>query len=137
MSAAEQAVRSWVNGLSGLSEGALPGGAYLQEQASPAAGAYAVLERAPRSSPGLTAEPSAVDNASITARIYAGTIEAAEVAASAYADAVRAITGNPVTMGDALCLVTDNLAGPAYVRAPATSGEEFCFAVSADFVLVQ
>jgi hypothetical protein len=136
MMTAAEAVRAWVNGPSGLSgDGPVSRGAYLQSQASPADGAYAVLEQQPGPGEAPVAEPSPLQVARGSALVYAGTSEAAGQAAGAYADAVRGLEGCPVAMGDAMCLAHANLAGPSYVPQPGGSGEQFCFQVVADFLL--
>lgn len=139
----EQAVRAWANAQAGLTgEGnPLSRGAYLRSQRSPADGAYAVLGTVPARGRlgGITAEDARVRAHRVAAVIYAGTLEAAETAAAAYAQAVLSLTGNPVPMGSSgvTCLVTDNLSGPVLVPTPPDAGEAYAFAVEADFLLYQ
>jgi hypothetical protein len=85
------------------------------------------------------AEDEAIDTARISAIVYAGTTEAAEDAAVAYANTVARLTGAPQLMGDTgvLCLVHDRLTGPQFVAQPGEGGEEFAFEVAADFVMLQ
>ncbi len=143
----EQAVRAWVNSRQELlgtqqAPGPLAMGAFLRNQASPASGAYAVLAAAPPRSgaQSVVAEDGRISMARIIALVYAGTTEAAELAAVAYANAVRELKGNPVQMGSTgvTCLVTDNLLGPAFQpTGPAGTAEQFCYSVDADFMLYQ
>lgn len=140
--AAEQAWAAWVNSHPVLvaDGGPLPGGAYLGAQVrSPANGAYAVGSRQSQATPGIVAEDQAVDVARISALIYGGTVESAEAAAAAYANAVAQLTGRPVPMGGSgvTCLAYDNLSGPMFVAQPSGGGEEFTFEVAADFVMAQ
>jgi hypothetical protein len=138
--AAEQAWAAWVNAHPGLvgPGNPLAGGAYLGAQVrSPANGAYAVGSRLSQAVPAVVAEDGSVDVARITALIYGGTVGSAEAAATAYANAVLALTGAPVLMGDSgvKCLASDNLSGPMYVEQPSGGGEQFTFEVAADFVM--
>ena len=105
MLAAEAAIREWVNADPGLvpqngdpdSGAPICRGAYLRTQRSPADGAYLVISRAlPGGNEAGVAEVTpALGLARITAQAYAGTEEAAEEAAAAYARAVAACTGVP------------------------------------------
>jgi hypothetical protein len=133
------AVRAWVNARPDLVGASAPlgSGAFLQTQASPQTGAYAVLGAIPAGPDQVVAEDGSVTTVRVGASIYAGTHEAAELAAKAYRDAVRSLTGNPVRVGDGwTVLVSDNVTDPAFQPAAPNSGEEFSFYVSADFVLV-
>lgn len=139
---AESAVRAWVNSREDLigtqgTPGPLARGAYLIQQRSPADGAYAVLSRQAGDAEPLVAEPSLFDQARIMTVIRAGTVEAAEAAANAYVNAVKSLTGAPVTCGDTGVIVRAhaNLAGPQFVPQPADSGEQYAFLVAADFIL--
>jgi hypothetical protein len=138
---ATDAVRAWINARRDLTgEGnPLALGAYLTQQRSPAAGAYAVLARQETGTGGtLTAEPSpALAIARVHAMVYAGTETAAETAAAALRTAWEELTGCPEPCGDTgtFVLVTDNHTGPLYVPMPGEGGEQFCFQVGADFVL--
>lgn len=97
---------------------------------SPGQGAYVLISQV-GGSPELLAE-GGVARARISASVYAGTEEAAEAAAVAYAGAVEGLTGSPVQMGAvARCLVADNLTGPLQVDAP----DEWLFLIDADFYL--
>jgi hypothetical protein len=134
---AEQAVRAWINGLTGLvgDGNPLSGGAYTLSQRSPADGAYGIVARNPEGVPGaLIAEDSEVMTARVQVQVFAGTSQAAENAAGALRDEIDRLNGRPEPCGDLpyLVLVTDNRNGPFYV--PGTP-EEFCFQVGADFVL--
>jgi len=73
----------------------------------------------------------------VQALCYAGTAELAEQAATALANAWQTLNGLPERCGDSgvTVLVSDNLTGPSAVPLPADSGEAYCFAVGADFVL--
>lgn len=149
MLAAEAAIREWVNGRPDLigdpeqadGDGAGPvgRGAYLRTQRSPADGAYLVISRAlPGGSEAGVAEPSpSLGTARIIAQAYAGTEEAAEQAAAAYANAVAGCTGDPQPCGTTglWILSHDQLAGPAFIPAGPTTGEEYCFQVTAEFLL--
>jgi hypothetical protein len=139
--AAETAVRAWVNARADLTGGPLPLGAYLlgRQPRSPAAGAYALLIREPgQSSAGIVAEDTDPSTARVTAHVYAGTIEAAEAAATALANAWQDLNGAPEPCGDTgiTVLVAGNFADPSYVPMPGTGGEQHCFSTSADFTLL-
>lgn len=141
---AEVAITAWVNGrrdligTPGQAPGPLSQGAYLEQERSPAYGAYAVIERQGGPVGGVVAEMNNFDVPRITAAIRAGTIPAAEAAAAAYATSVRSLTGRPEPCGDTgvTCLASDNVTGPQYVGQPADSGEQYCFTVTADFILL-
>jgi|SRR5579872_873337 len=142
MADAETAVRAWVNANGDLTgtpaaPGPLARGAYLIQQRSPADGAYAVLARQGGDAEPITAEPSPFDVARVIAVIRAGTVEAAERAANAYADAVKTLTGAPVACGDTGVIIRGhtNLTGPQFLPQPADSGEQYAFSVLADFIL--
>jgi hypothetical protein len=138
--AATDAIRAWINTRRDLTgEGnPLTLGAYLTQQRSPAAGAYAVLARQETGLAALTAEPSpALAVARLHAMVYAGTETAAETAAAALRTAFEELTGCPEPCGDTgvLVLVADNHTGPLFVPMPGEGGEQYCFQVGADFVL--
>jgi hypothetical protein len=139
--AAEKAIRAWVNTRRDLTGPGrpLPRGAYLQgrQPRSPADGAYALLYVLPGARPDVVAEDSNPSVSRVSAMVYAGTIEAAETAAVALAEAWNTLNGFPEPCGTTgiTVLVTDNLSGPAYVAMPAAGGEQHCFQVSADFML--
>lgn len=124
----------WVNALADLigKGNPIPLGAFRRSHRprSPGQGAYLLISQV-GGSPDLLAEGGA-SRARISASVYAGTEEAAEAAAVAYASAVEALTGEPVQMGAvARCLVADNITGPLQVDAP----DEHLFLVDADFYL--
>ncbi len=140
--AAETAVRAWINARPDLvgtqgNPGPLGHGAYLIGQVFPSGGAFAVVSRQQAPDQQLIAEDSAVDCAGVIAEIFGGTQQAAELAAAAYASAVRTLTGQPVAMGDSgiTCLVADNVTGPLDVAVPPDQGELYLFHVTADFYL--
>lgn len=129
-------VRAWVNG-NGLLVG--PGrplalGAFVEPPRSPGAGAYALLSRVGRAGD-LVAEET-IDSPRISATILAGTYEAAETAATAYANAVDALRGVPAAMGETECLVADNITGPLYVDLHRSTQEQYQWLVDADFYLI-
>lgn len=140
---AELAIAAWVNSRADLigtppdEPGPLGMGAYLRQQRSPASGAYAVIDRQGGPVGALIAEDNPFDVAHIIAEIRAGTIEAAEAAAAAYATAVRGMNGNPQPCGDTKVIVrsADNVTGPQYVQQAQDSGEQWEFTVAADFLL--
>jgi len=109
-------------------------GAHRAPIRSPGQGAYVLLSRV-GGSPDLLAEGS-VDRARISAVVYAGTDEAAENAATAYRNAVEGLSGAPAVMGSALCLVADNISGPLFLDERAGSGDQYAYAVDADFYLI-
>lgn len=139
MIAGEAVVTAWTKSRADLIGGPLPLGAYLDENRprSPADGAYAVINRAPGGATLGIAEDSPFTTVRVLASIYAGTQQAAELAAQAWLDAVRTLTGQPVPVPDsgAVIRVTDNYTGPAFQPPGATEGEKFCFVVGADFIL--
>jgi hypothetical protein len=132
---ASTAVRAWVNSLPIVGRGQpLALGAYLEPPRSPGQGAYALLSRVGRAGD-LVAEET-VDSPRISATILAGTLEAAETAAVAYANAVDSLRGVRAQMGDTSCLVADNIAGPLYVDLHRSTQEQYQFLVDADFYLI-
>ena len=132
---ASTAVRAWVNGLAIVGRGqALALGAFLEPPRSPGQGAYALLSRVGRAGD-LVAEET-VDSPRISATILAGTLEAAETAATAYANEVDKLRGSRTPMGDTTCLVADNIAGPLYVDLRRSTQEQYQFLVDADFYLI-
>ena len=141
--AAETAVRAWINSRSDLvgqppgNPGPLGHGAYLIGQTFPSGGAFAVVSRQPAAEQQFIAEDSTVDAAQVLAQIFGGTQQAAELAAAAYASAVRTLTGSPEPMGDSgiTCLIADNVTGPLDVAVPPDQGELYAFHVTADFYL--
>jgi hypothetical protein len=139
----ESAIRAWINTNQALTgEGnPLSRGAYLagKQPRSPADGAYALLTRANAGSGRqVVAEDSNPSLSRITALVYAGTIESAEAAAVALSEAWHGLTGVPEPCGDTgvTILVAANHIDPAFVPTPATGGEQYCFLVSAEFMLL-
>lgn len=138
---AEDVVRAWVNAREIMPvDDRLPiwRGAFLLEQASPDTGAYVVLARSAEPPLVLVAEGQPFTVARLQGSVYAGTQEAAENAAAALRSAWESLTGCPEPCGDTgvMIMVTDNHLGPVFQPAPPNGGEEFCFQVSADFVLM-
>lgn len=131
---ATAAVRAWVNSLPIVGQGQpLALGAFVEPPRSPGAGAYALLSRVGRAAD-LVAEET-VDSPRISATILAGTLQAAAVAATAYANAIDSLRGVPAVMGDATCLIVDNIAGPLYVDLRRSTQDQYQFLVDADFYL--
>lgn len=130
------AVLTWLNAHQTLTGRGKPldHGAFRTRPRSPSRGAYALLTRID-SADALIAE-EAVDQARIAAVIYAATDEAAETAATAYANELAALSGTPTPMGDVTCLVVDDITGPLFVDDRAGDGEQFAYAVDADFFLI-
>jgi len=134
---AEAAIRAWVTTLPIVGEGnPLSRGAYLQEQRSPADGAYTVLARAPEGGRSVVAEDGTVNVARIVFQVYAGTEQAAELAAVALLDHIERLNGCPELCGTEAVkiLVTDNRSGPFYLGLQ-PERENHAFQVNADFVL--
>ena len=132
---ASTAVRAWVNSLAIVGRGqVLALGAFLEPPRSPGQGAYALLSRVGRAGD-LVAEET-VDSPRISATILAGTLQAAETAAVAYANEVDKLRGSHAPMGDTTCLIADNIAGPLYVDLRSSSQEQYQFLVDADFYLI-
>lgn len=133
---ATSAVRAWVNANTALVGASRPLalGAFVEPPRSPGAGAYALLSRVGRAGD-LVAEET-VDSPRISATILAGTLQAAEAAATAYANAVDSLRGIRAVMGEASCLVADNIAGPLYVDLHRSTQEQYQFLVDADFYLI-
>jgi hypothetical protein len=138
---AEQAIRAWINSQPGLTGRGCPlaNGAWLygQEVRSPASGAYARVMREPGAGGSLVAEAPDPAPARITAHVYAGTVQAAERAATALAAAWQGLTGCPEPCGatGVRVLVADNFSDPGYVPMPGSGGEQHMFTTSADFIL--
>jgi len=134
--AAVAAVQAWINTHPTLTGRGRPleHGAFRGRVRSPSRGAYLMLTRID-SADALIAEDAA-DQARIAAVIYAATDEAAETAAVAYANALAALSGTPTPMGDATCLVVDAITGPLFVDDRAGDGEQYAYAVDADFYLI-
>ena len=134
--AAVAAVRVWINGLTTLVGPGRPLalGAHRTRLRSPGQGAYALIYRVGGISDLIAEEP--VDRARVGALIYAGTDEAAETAAVAYANTVEGLSGTPAVMGDATCLVADDITGPLLVDHSNTDLDQFVYSVDADFYLI-
>lgn len=139
--AAEAAIRAWINSRTDLvGEGnPLSRGAYLQSQRSPADGPYCVLIREMGTDPDIVAEPGGPQACRITAHVFAGTEQAAELAAQALLQAWQGLSGNPQPAGDtgAVILTAAGFSAPGYVPAPAEGGEMHEFQVSAALVLYE
>jgi hypothetical protein len=147
MLAAETAVRAWVNGNRDLvpphdavdPDGwPISRGAYLRSQRSPADGAYVVLATTGATEAPVAEPAPALMVSRLLFRCYAGTEESAEQAAAALAKAVETLTGRPVRCGDTDTWIRghDQLTGPLFVPAGPDSGEQFCFQVSCQLLLV-
>ncbi|GAA3251665.1 hypothetical protein [Nonomuraea helvata] len=135
--AAVTAVLQWVNGHPTLTGRGRPldRGAFRELPRSPAPGCYLVLYRLDGAD-ALTAEEPA-DEARIGGLVCGPDDEATERAATAYANAVAALTGTPTAMGDvATCLVTDDIVGPQLVDNRAGTRGEHAYQVDATFFLV-
>jgi hypothetical protein len=132
------AVLAWVNDHPTLTgEGnPLDQGAFRNQIRSPSRGAYLELARIDGAD-ALTAEEG-VDQARINGVVYAGTDEAAEAAAVAYANALSALSGTHTPMGDdVICLVVDDIVGPQFIDDRAgSSGELYAYQVDASFFLI-
>lgn len=133
---AVKAVLAWVNSHTTLTGQGKPIalGGYRARPRSPGHGAYLTLHRLDGTD-ALIAEDAA-DQARIAGVIYAGTDEMAETAAVAYANALAALSGTPTAMGDATCLVVEDITGPLLVDERAGDGELFAYSVDADFFLI-
>lgn len=130
------AVRAWVNSLDTLvgAGNPLTLGAFRQHPRSPGQGAYAVLSRIGRGAD-LIAEET-VDSPRISASIFAGTDEAAEIAAVAYCNHLDALRGAPAAMGDAHCLAVEDIVGPLLVDNHDSDREQYQVMVDASFYLI-
>lgn len=130
------AVLKWINGNQQLAGRGRPlsRGAYRQLPRSPADGTYVLLYRIDGFD-ALTAERPA-DAARIAGVVYGPDDEAAETAAVAYANAVLALTGQPVQMDGATCLVADDVVGPQFIDNRAGNGEQYAYQVDATFFMI-
>lgn len=131
------AVLKWVNAHEQLvgSGNPLNRGAFRSLPRSPADGAYVLLYRLDGTD-ALNAEEPA-DQARIAGVVYAPDDEAAELAATAYANAISELTGEPAAMGDvAMCLVADDIVGPQFIDNRAGNGEQYAYQVDATFYFV-
>ncbi|MUN41403.1 hypothetical protein [Actinomadura litoris] len=135
---AEAAVRAFINSRTGDLVGVghpLQLGAFLNRQHSPGRGAYAYLTRV-GGVPTLTVEQP-VDQARISAAIYAPTKLIAARAATAYASLLHTLSlgGTRTPMGEAVCLTVDNISGPLLIDDSESNHEQFRYLVDADFLL--
>jgi hypothetical protein len=114
---AEEALRSWVNGLTATLVGEghpLAKGAHLHELRGAATACYALLSLV-GGSPALSAE-NPDHRARISASIFGPTKEAATAAAVGYANALLTLDGRPTAMTGAVCLICDpdSITGPLW-----------------------
>jgi hypothetical protein len=128
-------IRDWLNSLDTLVGPGNPIalGAHRRHPRSPGQGAYVLISRIGRAAD-LVAE-DLLDSPRISGSIYAGTDEAAELAAIAYANAVIALSGAPAVMGDTACLVADDVVGPLLVDNHDNDREQWQYLVDASFYL--
>lgn len=140
---ASQALRAWINGRRDLTDGQGGGplslGAFPVQIESPGDGSYATVQAVPTARTQVIAEDDRISTHRGSFMVYAGTIEAAENAAVALANAIRSLRGAPEPCGDAAgttLLVHDNLTEPAEVPMPGVGGEQYAYNVSADFVML-
>ncbi|WP_101791028.1 hypothetical protein [Nonomuraea indica] len=128
-------VRNWLNDIDTLTGPGNPIalGAHRRHPRSPGHGAYVLLSRIGRAGD-LVAE-DLIDSPRISASIYAGTDEAAELAAVAYANAVIALSGSPSVIGDSRCLIADEVVGPLLVDNHDSEREQWQYLVDASFYI--
>lgn len=114
---AEQVVRTWVNAQTTSLVGKgkpLESGAWLSAPRSPNA-THVVLSRI---GGGDDAGGLAIDEARVSGSIYGATREAAAKAATAYANALRALEGTKIVVSvggsNVTMLVADSITGPLY-----------------------
>lgn len=134
--AAVAAVLAWVNSHPTLvgKGNPLDQGAFRNQIRGPSRGAYLWLSRLDGAD-ALVAE-DAIDEARMAGVIFAGTDEAAEAAAVAYANALSALSGTHTEMGDAVCLVADDITGPQLIDDQAGARNELvAYQVDATFYL--
>lgn len=127
---AKGVVTAWLNSLTTTLVGPgkpLPLGAQFSRMRSPGAGAYIVL-----SSVGGDGRQVAGARARLSASIWALTIQDADAAAAAYANALLQLTVGNVAMPGATCLTVGDITGP--VEVP--DSDEAHRLVDADFYLV-
>jgi hypothetical protein len=136
---AEGAVKDWINANAALTSGdgrPLTLGAHLNRMAS-IRGTYAHLVLINTSS-GMTAE-TPVGIARISATVYGQTKSLAQRGAMALANELETIKHNarPVSMGTgAVCLMVDNITGPAAVDDTETTREQWRYLVDSDYHLI-
>lgn len=138
--AAELAIAQWINLRPIVGEGnALSLGAFTIQQRSPEGGTYAVLHRTTTGFAAPVAEGNDPSMAHIDCAVYSGLQSTAEIAAAALRSEFEKLTGCPEWCGDTgvKVLVAENFSGPNHVDPPAEGGEEFCYLVSADFMLTE
>ncbi|MER7500444.1 hypothetical protein AB0L05_27680 [Nonomuraea pusilla] len=131
------AVLAWANNHATLTGPGKPIslGALRAQPRSPGQGAYLWVTRIDGAD-ALIAE-DAVDQARIAGVIFAGTNEAAELAATAYANALAELSGQRTAMGEAVCLVVDDIVGPQFIDDRAgPRGTEVAYQVDASFFLI-
>jgi hypothetical protein len=135
---------AWINARQDVSTtGPLTRGAFEAGQdpvRSPADGPYAHVSRLTGGvQRGQVAESDDPSWARISALVYAGTVDSAEAAAVALANAWHTLQGCPEPCGDTgvTVLVGDGIVEPAYIQQPAVGGEQFCFQVTGDFLLLK
>lgn len=127
---AKGVVRAWINSLTTTLVGTgkpLPLGAHMRRLRSPDAGAYLVL-----TSVGGDNRFVAGSRARLSASIWGITVEDADTAAAAYANALLQLTVGNVPMPGAICLTVGDITGPLEV----TDSDEAHRLVDADFYLV-
>ncbi|MFC9973542.1 hypothetical protein ACFVH6_21875 [Spirillospora sp. NPDC127200] len=132
---AEGAIKAWLNARLDLVGPGNPIqlGAHTGRLRSPGRGAYAYLLRIGGAA-ALTAE-NPVDQARVSATLFAPTKEVASRAAVAYANALHALAGVPTPMGEAVCLVVDNITGPLGIDDHESTREQYRYVVDADYLL--
>lgn len=133
--AATTAILAWINNHLALkAPGALDLGAFDTQIRSPSRGAYLWLTRLDGAD-ALVAE-APIDEARMAGVVFAATRTAAELAAVAYVNALSALSGAHTPMGDAVCLVVDDITGPQLIDDQAGAGGELvAFQVDATFYL--
>lgn len=134
--AATDAVLAWANEHPTLTGQGNPLdlGAFDTQIRSPSRGAYLWVTRIDGAD-AMVAE-GAIDEARMAGVIYAATRKAAEAAAVAYANALAALSGTHTPMGDAVCLVVDDITGPQLIDDQAGSrGELVAYQMDATFYL--
>jgi hypothetical protein len=132
---AEGTVRLWVNSRDDLVNGEnapVMKGAHFARLRSPFKGAYVVLTRLG----GVTAlSPEVpVDRARIGAVVYGVSKQTASIGATAYANAVESLRGDPVTINGVKILFTANMIGPLDITM---FDKEPRYSVDADFYIQQ
>lgn len=131
--AATTAILAWINTHPTLkAPGRLDLGAFDTQIRSPSRGAYLWLTRIDGAD-ALVAE-DAIDQARMAGVVFAATRTAAENAAVAYCNALAALSGAHTPMGDAVCLVVDDIVGPQLIDDQAGAGGELvAYQVDATF----